>query len=77
MGKKKGLKEILSNSNEINVLARESSLKLLEEIMIKRFQELNNEIQFGGKIRNFNIQQNPHLFTQALKDIIKNGYKPK
>ena len=76
MGKKRGLKEILSNSNEIKVLAGEFSLKLLEEIMIKRFQELNNEIQFGGKIRNFNIQ-NPHLFTQALKEIIKNGYKPK
>ena len=75
MGKKKGLKEILSNSNETNVLARESSLKLLEEIMIKRFQESRGSN--SNKILEFNIQQNPHLFTQALKEIIKNRYKPK
>ena len=76
MGKKKGLKEILSNSNETNVLAREFSLKLLEEIMIKRFQESRGSNSYN-KILEFNIQQNPHLFTQALKDIIKNGYKLK
>ena len=68
MGKKRYPKP-----KEIKIIAGESNIKLLKEILIKRFEELNNEIPFGGKIRNFNIQQNPHLFTEALKELIKNG----